>query len=288
MSVAVTTDYIAARRAALPAFPIAVTVNVDIEWSDIRSAGSAGLFGKFSYGRYGLREGFWRILEVLKVAGVPATFFVAPDDMDRHPSIVDDILRAGHEIAALGRVLEKPEQTGDGDLSSIEAAQGVFRRFTGSDCAGWRTANGLMTQAALGALPKHGYLYDSTFENDDLPYVFAEPGGDRLVELPVFNYLTDATFYGAAHGPERVRKAWKEEADALYECRGYVNLTLNQHGDYGSARGVRAAVVAQFLDAIGRKPGAKFLRCREIADLLCNADVPSEPFPRDVPVPMSV
>ncbi len=142
MSVAVTTDYIAARRAALPAFPIAVTVNVDIEWSDIRSAGSAGLFGKFSYGRYGLREGFWRILEVLKVAGVPATFFVAPDDMGRHPSIVDDILRAGHEIAALGRILEKPEQTGDGDLSSIEAAQAVFRRFTGSNCAGWRTACG--------------------------------------------------------------------------------------------------------------------------------------------------
>src|SRR5699024_4029188 len=98
----------------LPACPVAVTINVDIEWGHINAAGAAGIFGKYGYGRYGMREGFWRLLDMLRVESVPATFFVASDDAERHPGVVAEILSAGHEVAALGKILAKPEDDGPG------------------------------------------------------------------------------------------------------------------------------------------------------------------------------
>lgn len=273
---------------ALPACPIAVTINVDIEWSDINAAGAAGIFGKYGYGRYGLREGFWRLLDMLRVASVPATFFVATDDAERHPGVVEEILEAGHEVAALGRILAKPEESGPGAVAELVRAHEVLTRIAGQTPMGWRSSNGLITPEALLALADQGYSYDSNFENDDTPYVFAE-GNLRLAELPVFGYLTDATFYGAYHGPARVAKVWTEEFEALRDAGGYINLTLNLHGDYGSARAPRVAVVAEFLNYVGRQPGTGFMRCSDIAAaVLADPAQTSEAFPGDLPSPITI
>lgn len=272
----------------LPACPVAVTINVDIEWGDINAAGAAGIFGKYGYGRYGMREGFWRLLDMLRVESVPATFFVASDDAERHPGVVAEILSAGHEVAALGKILAKPEDDGPGAVAEIARAREVLTRIAGQAPMGWRSANGLITPEALLALADQGYSYDSNFENDDVPYLFAE-GGRRLVELPVFGYLTDATFYGAYHGPARVAKVWAEEFEALRDAGGYVNLSLNLHGDYGSARAPRVAVVAEFLNHIGRQPGTGFMRCADLAAaVLADPACQGEAFPGDLPAPITL
>lgn len=274
--------------AALPRCPVAVTVNVDVEWGDIAAAGAAGLFGKYSYGRYGMREGFWRLAEVLRAEGVKATFFVAADDAVRHPDLVEAILAGGHEVAALGKILASPDAKGAGDLGAIATAKDAIQRIAGAAPKGWRSSNGLVSPEALHHLAAEGYLYDSNFENDDRPYLFDDGKGARLVELPVFTYLTDATFYGGFHTPERTRKAWLEEFDALHDAGGYVHLTLNLHGHAGSARQVRANVVAEVLNAIGRRAGTGFLRCDELAGALLAGPAPAEPFPADQPAPITL
>ena len=78
--------------------PLVVSVNVDIETLDSERAGEAGLYGRYSYGRYGAREGFWRLSEVLKASAVKATFFLDPADARRNPEIVEAISADGHEI----------------------------------------------------------------------------------------------------------------------------------------------------------------------------------------------
>ncbi len=274
--------------AALPQCPVAVTVNVDVEWGDIAAAGAAGLFGKYSYGRYGMREGFWRLAEVLRVEGVKATFFVTADDAVRHPDLVEAILAGGHEVAALGKILKAPDAEGAGDLGAIDTAKDAIQNIAGAAPKGWRSSNGLITPDALHRLAAQGYTYDSNFENDDRPYVFDDGKGARLAELPVFTYLTDATFYGGFHSPDRARKAWLEEFDALHGVGGYVNLTLNLHGHAGSARQVRANVVADVLNAIGRRAGTGFLRCDELAAMLLAKRASTEPFPTDHPVPITL
>lgn len=263
--------------APLALCPVVVTVNVDVESLDAVAAGAAGLVGRYSYGRYGAREGVWRLLDVLAEEGVAATFFLDADDAERHQPIVEAILEGGHEIAAAGAPIDpaRPKDLADPELMARTGER--LAAITGSRPRGWRSRNGLLTNAVLRELARAGYAYDSTFEDDDRPYVF-DTGRGPLVELPVFTYLSDAPFYEARHAPMRVAKAWREEFEAQHAAGAYVNLTLHSRGDSGSARAVRAAIVGGFLAEIRRRPGIGSYRCDELAAQVA-ATAEAEPLP---------
>ncbi len=259
--------------------PVVVSVNVDVDTVDAEAAGEAGLFGRYSYGRYGAREGLWRLLNVLRDAGVKATFFVGLDDALRHPALIEAIAGDGHELAAQGVTVPTDAPLAAADPAPVSRAAAQWHAIAGAPLRGWRAANGLLSLDTLRQLAALGLTYDSSFEDDDRPYVFSDGDGCRLAELPVFGTLSDAPFYAAKHGPARVRKVWDEECDALYDAGGYIHLTLHSRGDSGSARAVRAAVVADLLDRLARRPGVKFYRCDALADLLRDDPTAAEPFP---------
>jgi peptidoglycan/xylan/chitin deacetylase (PgdA/CDA1 family) len=258
--------------------PVTISVNMDIESLDAPAAGNAGLFGRYSYGRYGLREGLWRLLNVFRDTGVQATFFVRADDAERHPGVIQTLLDEGHEIAAQGEVWSdtSPPQ-GNGDLSVLADARERLARITGTAPVGWRFGNGMLTPAALPELARLGYRYDSSFFDDDHPYLMGE-ADQRLVELPISDYLDDAVFYAGRHSPERVALVWQEEFDAIHDAGGYVHLRLHTRGNTGSARGVRAQVVADFLHRVAARPGTTFYRCDALAALWQAAHPMPEPF----------
>ncbi|WP_144634157.1 polysaccharide deacetylase family protein [Bordetella genomosp. 13] len=257
--------------------PVVIGVNVDVETVDHANAGQAGLFGRYSYGRYGVREGVWRMLDLYAELGIPATFFCAPDDLRRHPGLTRALLDGGHEIAVRGTVQAK---AGDAEtLDALARDREALQALTGSAPAGWRALNGLVTEATLPALARAGYRYDSSFQDDDQPYVMQD-GGDVLVELPVFDYLTDAPFFAQRHTHQRAAKAWTEEADAQYCAGGYVNFTLHTRGDVGSGRLPQMRLVADFLRILQGRPGVGFYRAADLAVLWAQARPEREPYPR--------
>ncbi len=260
--------------------PVTIGVNVDIESLDAANSGKGGLFGRHSYGRYGAREGIWRLLDEFSDTGVLATFFIVPADAQRHPHIVEAIARQGHEIAVRGVVRSGPSEPEM--LEKLEEDQDVLNRVTGAKALGWRAANGLLTQQTLPALARLGYIYDSSAQDDDAPYVMCESGGAPLVELPLFDYLTDATFYTHRHTDMRVRKAWAEEADAQYCAGGYVNLTLHTRGDVGSSRLPRVKNVGDFIRSMAQRPGVAFYRAMDLAGAWAK-EHPAEDFPVSIP-----
>lgn len=260
----------------LAACPVVVGVNVDVAAIDAQEAGNAGLFGRYSYGRYGAREGLWRLLDALAENGAPATFFVMPADIAQHPHLLQAMLDGGHEVAVRGYV--RAQAGAPETLDQLARDREALARLTGAAPRGWRAANGLVTQAALPALAQAGYGYDSSAQDDDTPYVMAQDGA-ALVELPVFDYLSDAKFYSQRHTHARVAKAWAEEADAQYCAGGYVNLTLHTRGDIGSSRLPRARMVADFLRDLGRRPGVAFYRADRLAEAWRAAHAATEPFP---------
>jgi peptidoglycan/xylan/chitin deacetylase (PgdA/CDA1 family) len=264
--------------AGIAACPVVVTVNLDVETLDAQAAGAAGLFGRYSYGRYGAREGLWRILNLLADAGVRATFFVSADDAGRHAALLEAILAGGHEIAAQGSPISPKAPKGPGDLASLAKARATIAAACGVAPLGWRTTNGLVTAAMLRALAATGFAYDSSFQDDDLPYAFDAGGVRPLVELPVCDYLTDATFYAGRHTPDRVRKVFAEEFNALHAAGAYVPLTLHTRGDTGTARAIRAQVIADFLADVAGRPGVRFYRADELAALVAATALP-EPIP---------
>ena len=269
---------------ATPAWPpgkscaVVVTVNVDAESVDLHEAKRENLYGKYSYGRYGMRAGAWRLLDVLRGQGIKATFFVPALDAENNRAVVDAIVKDGHEIGARGYAFEDHSKLGAGERAALERAHEALKKITGTAPVGWRAPFGLITRETFGHLAKLGYLYDSSFQDDDYPYVVQCVGGEKIVELPTFEALTDATFYNPRHSHGRVLKVWREEFDAMYSAGHCVNLTLHARGDYGSGRAARARVVDEFLTYAARHPGVYFATGRELAAWWKQAHPETEPF----------
>ena len=68
-----------------------VSVNFDAESFDLKSTSEDRLFGRFSYGRYGVRAGLPRLLQCSQRRSIAATFFVTCQDAVRHPQALRDI-----------------------------------------------------------------------------------------------------------------------------------------------------------------------------------------------------
>lgn len=256
---------------------VVVTVNLDAESVDIPEAGPGNMYGRFLYGRYGMRAGVWRLLDVFRAHRVPVTFFVPGLDAENHPLVIEAIVRDGHEVAARGYAYENHGTLGGEERRTLERAHESLTRVVGVAPRGWRAPYGALSHDTLGHLADIGYLYDSSFQDDDYPYVVETRSGEHIVELPTFQFLDDSTFYNPRHSHIRALKVWKEEFDAMYAEGHFVNVTLHPRGDYGSGRAMRARAVDDFLQYIARHPGTYFTTCTEIAMWWKSAHPKTEP-----------
>src|SRR5690606_24328574 len=145
-------------------------VNLDAE-SVEHATTPLPLWGRMSHGRYGAQAGTKNLLKVLERHGVRATFFIGAWDALRYPALMEEIAAAGHEIAAHGYLHE--------DFSTLSAQQqrdilakseAVLEQVFGERPRGFRAPDRLMTSETRNILAERGYLYDSSYSDDDVPY----------------------------------------------------------------------------------------------------------------------
>lgn len=260
--------------------PLIVTVNVEVESQDAAVAGGAGLFGRYSFGRYGAREGVWRLLNAMAEEKVQATFFVDGADAGRHPHIVEAIMEGGHEVAQLGPPGIEDVNDHAALAERIGSDRETLSRITGKPVTGWRAAQGLMSEETLPVLAELGFDYDSSFQDDDHPYLFQEGEAASLVELPNFRFLTDTTYFHARRSDAHVRKAWEEEFRAMHAEDSYIMLTAHSRGDFGCGRALRTRLVQDWLHMAVTTPGVQMITCGNLATRIRETCHSAEPFPR--------
>lgn len=245
---------------------VVITVNFDGESVERSTKPDEPLWGRDSYGRYPANVGARRILDLFHRYNVRATFFIPGWDAEHYPVIMEQIADAGHEVAGHGFVHEDfstlPVEHQEAVLARSEE---TFRRVFGATPIGWRAPNGLMTQATRPLLAARGYRYDSSFCDDDVPYVVADDQGRRLVEIPVFSSGSDRPYYMHRRMPTVVRDAWREELSAVYEVGGVFNLTIHPRSDDGSGRAVRLNAVEALLQTVLDYPRIWRATCGEVA-----------------------
>jgi peptidoglycan/xylan/chitin deacetylase (PgdA/CDA1 family) len=245
----------------------AVTITVNFAGESVEQSVLPGqpLWGRYSYGRYGAQVGIGRLLDALAHHDVRATFFIPGWDVERYPEVMRRIAEAGHEPAAMGYAHENfsalPVDRQDQVLARTETA---FQHAFGVRPQGWRAPEGLMSLETRGILAARGYRYDSSYNDDDLPYV-VELDGKRIAELPVFWSSSDRYYYASFRSPEIVAAALVEEFHAMYAAGGLCNLILHPRGDYGSGRAVRVAAVEHILQRIREYPRVWLATCAEVA-----------------------
>ncbi|HEX3721224.1 MAG TPA: polysaccharide deacetylase [Nitrolancea sp.] len=264
----------------------AVTLTFDNfgESFDLLRHGHAG--GANADGVYAPRRGVERVLDLLARYSIPATFFVEGWNARKYAPLAREIVEQGHEVGAHGWMHEPWSELNEAfERELIERTTDTLAGVLGSAPQGWRSPSGLTTTKTLGFLRDAGYHYDSSFGDDDVPYLLRTGAGaeTEIVELPWSWSLDDAPYYahpGTIRRPSEVVQLWIEEFDAAYELTG--NFMLVCHPRY-SGRPARIRALEKLIQHIRAHEGVWFTRCSDLATVAQTwADIPHHPFPEQM------
>lgn len=216
---------------------VALSFDADHETNELRDGGES--IGRLSWGQYGTRVGVPRILETLKAADVPATFFVPAVAALLHPDEQKRVIAEGHEIGLHGWIHEvntrvPPEKERELHLRAAD----TLEKITGVRAVGMRTPSWDFSAVTLEIERELGLLYDSSLMADDDPYELVE-NGERtgMVELPVEWIRDDAVYFNMNRftdlrpytAPPAVLDIFKREFDRAYKEGGLFLLTMHPH-----------------------------------------------------------
>ncbi|MBP2459814.1 MULTISPECIES: polysaccharide deacetylase [unclassified Rhizobium] len=216
---------------------VALSFDSDHETNELRDGGES--IGRLSWGQYGNRRGVPRILETLKAADVPATFFVPAVAALLHPDEQKRVIAEGHEIGLHGWIHEVNTQVPpDKERELHLRAADTLEKITGVRAVGMRTPSWDFSAVTLEIERELGLLYDSSLMADDDPYELVENGEPTgMVELPVEWIRDDAVYFNmnrfTAHRPytppPAVLDIFKREFDRAYQEGGLFLLTMHPH-----------------------------------------------------------
>ena len=258
---------------------VLVSIHFDAESFDLRHTTEDRLYGRFSYGRYGVRAGLPRLLAMLQRRSIAATWFVNGDDAQRHAAEVREIHDAGHEIGASGWDLAPLPTLGENEADGIRRGRDTLADICGVAPRGFRAPGGELSSRTLQHLVDQGFTYDSSFQDDDHPYLIAPAPGEVLAELPTVWSLDDSPALSARHTHARLMKIWREEFDALHREACMVPLTIHLRGDVGLTRAARIAALEELLTHMGEQPGVRFMTGAQIAAHVLASGMQPEPDP---------
>ena len=224
-----------------------------------------------SQGTFGVVEALPRILDLLRQAEIPASFFVPAWVAEHHPDAVKAIVAGGHEVGCHGDVHEKvsdlePAQEEKILLRSLEVLTRQARRRP----VGYRAPAWQLSASTLTLLARHGFEYSSNMMDRLRPYlhpVTSDSGGQRLVEIPVAWVLDDAPFFmftgqRAMQPPGPVLQGWLTELDGITEVGGVTNFTFHPQI---IGRPSRFACLRELVDHARRTPKLWLARLDAIA-----------------------
>ncbi|CDZ59519.1 Polysaccharide deacetylase [Neorhizobium galegae bv. orientalis] len=216
---------------------VALSFDSDHETNELRDGGES--IGRMSQGQYGNRMGVPRILEALKNADVPATFFVPAVAALLYPDEQRRVIAEGHEIGLHGWIHEvNTKVPADKERELHFRAADTLEKITGIRPVGMRTPSWDFSYETLKIERELGLIYDSSLMADDDPYELVEDGEPTgMVELPVEWIRDDAVYFNMNRftalrpytPPTSVLDIFKREFDRAYIEGGLFLLTMHPH-----------------------------------------------------------
>lgn len=230
-----------------------ISIDVDADtpllWR-LREASDDAYLSEREQRQYGLRAGLRHLLQVLARHEVQATFFVPGLIAARQPSLLPDLIAAGHEVGLHGFAHEATREISTETFAeALEASIATFLAQTGQRPAGFRAPGWELTRP-MHAFLRAQELYDSSLAGLDHPYTL-----DGVLELPVsWNREDTARFKMTGldarwppTSPVVVLQEWLFDWEACAAAGGLFTLTLH---DWVSGRPGPAQVLNQLLARI--------------------------------------
>ncbi len=167
---------------------------------------------------YGSRAGVWRLLDLFRSHKAPLTIFAVAKAMEKHPAVIEQCLKDGHEICSHGlKWIDYQYFDKNSEREHMQEAIEIHKKVTGERPLGWYTGRtGPYTRELVAE--DGGFVYDADDYSDDLPF------WSKIIQKPhlVVPYTLDtndmrfATAQGF-HTGEQFFQYCKDAFDCLYD-----------------------------------------------------------------------
>jgi peptidoglycan/xylan/chitin deacetylase (PgdA/CDA1 family) len=210
-----------------------------------------------TWGRYGSRNGVWRLLKILNEHQAPSTFVANAHAMEIAPDAVAAMIKHGHEVAAhsytqdaLMAYLDPAEER-----ALIQKCIAVFKELTGAPPKGWLSPVLAPSAHTEELIAEAGFLWYGDYNNIDLPFC-VDTGKGTIVALPHTDFADHRVLRA---NPRDWFDVYKDTFDYLYanEKTAFLNITLHCH--FGG-RPLIAAQLDRILKYIKGFPDVWFVR----------------------------
>jgi allantoinase len=164
---------------------------------------------------YGMRVGFWRMLEALAKRKIRATTAINANVCRSYPPVAQAMKDAGWEF--MGHAVKQGALHLVSDQRQIiRESIALLREFTGKKPKGWLGPGLTETWETLDVLAEEGIEYVADWVNDDLPYDIKTTAGP-IVSVPYTIELNDITMMIIQHhtSSEWLQRA-RDQFDRLY------------------------------------------------------------------------
>ena len=228
--------------------------------------------GVLSLGKYGAKVGVPKILELLKQEELKSTFFIPGWTAEQYPHIVESILADGHEIGHHGYTHDAPDPI-DPDMVERELDMGLeaLDKIAGIRPVGYRAPDGVSSDLSLRLLRDRGFLYNSSFKDDYVPYRHTlADGSSGPIELPEQPELDDWAFGSISmreakplYPKDAVLSIWKDTFQELYSWGGAATIVMHPQI---TGRPIRLATLREFIHFAKSLPNVWIATCKEVAE----------------------
>jgi peptidoglycan-N-acetylglucosamine deacetylase len=215
--------------------------------------------------------GLPRLLRLLADYSLKATFFVPGYVAERNPDTVSAVLVDGHEVAHHSYSHRRPtDLVGSEDRREFELGLEALQRC-GVTPLGYRAPMWAPAWRTADLVAEFGMIYDSSFMDDDNPYLIETAARD-IVEIPPhwslddweqYAYLPEPHLGYHINDPMAVSRMWVAELEATR--RHDATFVLTGHG-FLSGRAGRVEALRHFIEAAMDLGGVRFLTAATLAD----------------------
>jgi putative urate catabolism protein len=175
-----------------------------------RDLAAEGLF------EYGSRVGFWRLMRIFQDRGLALTIYGCALALERNPNAADAIRASGFDVCSHGwRWIKHYGLSEEVEREHIRLAIESLARTTGSRPQGWycRYSPSVNTRRLL--VEEGGFLYDSDYYGDELPFWKTVQGKPHLV-IPYSLTTNDGQYASSLGTGNQWFEFMRDSFDMLY------------------------------------------------------------------------
>lgn len=225
-----------------------------------RDLAAEGLF------EYGSRVGFWRLMRIFQERNLPLTVYGCALALERNPAAAAAIRQSGFDVCSHGwRWIKHYDLDEATEREHIRLAVESIARTTGERPYGWycRYSPSVNTRRLLAE--EGGFLYDSDYYGDELPFWKRVQGKPHLV-IPYSLTTNDGQYAGSVGTGGQWFEFMRDTFDMLYR-EGATQPRMMSVGLHMRLIGhpARAAGLERFLDHVMKHADVWITRRIDIA-----------------------